>query len=53
MESQAIFQAKPRAKKMLLNCHPVSGVLPPQLGLEAVLGVQQGRLVVAAIDEDL
>ena len=32
---------------------PVAGVLSPQLGLEAVLGVQEGRLVVAAIDVEL
>ena len=32
---------------------PVAGVLSPQLGLEAVLAVQHGRLVVAAVDEDL
>ena len=32
---------------------PVAGVLSPQLGLEAVLAVQYGRLVVAAVDEDL
>ena len=36
-----------------MNCHPVAGVLPPQLGLEAVLAVQNGGLVIAAIDVDL
>ena len=32
---------------------PVAGIFPPELRLEAVLAVQHGRLVVAAVDEHL
>ena len=43
----------PDQNTILLNCLPIAGVLAPQLGLEAVLAVQHGGLVVAPVDVHL